>query len=63
MLSITIGCTRSWQKAATPGEPHVRPEDMKPDLTEYSNLGLFELYADIISELRRRDIVHSSTTL
>jgi hypothetical protein len=33
---------------------------MKPDLTQYSNLDLFELYADIMSELRRRDIVHSS---
>jgi hypothetical protein len=33
---------------------------MKPELTRLPNMELFGFYADIMSELRRRDIVHSS---
>ena len=33
---------------------------MKPDIAQLANFELFGLYADIMAELRRRDIVHSS---
>ena len=35
---------------------------MKAKLTQYANLGLFALYAEVMGELLRRDIIHSSRT-
>jgi hypothetical protein len=35
-------------------------EEMKPNLKQLTNLELFELYADIMTELRQRNIIHSS---
>lgn len=54
---ITIGCTGSWQKAATPGEPCVRREDMK--YIKYHGLGNDYLVirpTDILRELEKSQV-------